>query len=193
MPRHAVGDGDAPGQRGRQARGLVDRTGQEAADAADAHGRDQRVDEEDARGARDDRQLLHELDADQSAEETADHGLAGEEVGEGVARIREGRQQSCAEGRSECGSGKDGGAVALGEAVAAACAQDDVHRRARQVAEDLEGEMYAEVARPLHQEQDIRMRLRILTVTVIAIFYATVLYTENGCGTQSRLPLPEVA
>ena len=36
------------------------------------------------------------------------------------------------------------------------------------------------------------MRLRILTVTVIAIFYATVLYTENGCGTQSRLPLPEV-
>src|SRR5262245_2842877 len=183
MPRHAVGDGDGPRQAGRISRRFVHRAGEEASDAADGHGGDQRQDEEIARGARHTDQLLGDLHSDQSAEESADDGLAMEEDEEARAERRAG-------GRA----GDDGGARAVGNRIAAPLALDGVDDRRGEVAGGLEREVHGGVAGPLQAHGFAcyapGMLRRIIPIIAIAGAFTGAMYTTLGCSDTPPPPAP---
>jgi hypothetical protein len=111
MPAHAVSKVHAPWKRGGQAVGVIVEPREEAADTPDRHPQTQRQHEQVAGGPRLADPPLHPLDGDQAAEQSADDGLAAEQVVEigavspGGQRILEPHQQF----RSERGADRGGG------------------------------------------------------------------------------------
>src|SRR6185437_2041920 len=160
MPRDAVAEVDAPGQRGRFAAGVVGEAGEEAADAADGDAEAERDGEEIAGAGADVRETFDEFDGEPPAEQSADDGLAAAGEGEDLMpvestdrRVLEQPEDAAAE---ECadGSGRDDCPTALvAQGVAGTCALVAIESVPTGVAEGLEDWMKGRLRQQRHEDE----------------------------------------